>query len=256
MARFDKLELGTKARAGPQKEQAPSRLDEIGWLKKADGHRRRGEYETRYGSFHEPLELDKSLLEGWVGQVQMLVLLDELKESEMWARKALELFPNNGELLAGRAQALCRLGDLKQAHVVSDGALKQAGQSAYRWIVRGELMLAGGQDVERHCFEKARQNSADWLVPLEIALVCLYYNRPSRALDSARQAVEKGPDHYYAWYVQGLCESELGLARPALRSLSRCRELSPGNVEAERLVAKVENGGISIWQLMRRIFRR
>jgi tetratricopeptide (TPR) repeat protein len=254
MARFDKLELGTKPNAAPQTEQAHSPLDEIGWLKKADGHRRRGEFETALRLFSRALELDKSLLEGWLGQVQMLVLLDELKESELWARKALELFPNNGELLAARAQALCRLGDLKQAHVVSDGALKQPGQSAYRWIIRGELMLAGGQDVDRHCFEKARQISADWLVPLEIALVCLYYNRPSRALDSARQAVEKAADQCYAWYVQGLCESELGLARPALRSLSRCRELSPGNVEAERLVAKVENGGIPIWRALRRLF--
>jgi hypothetical protein len=117
-------------------------------------------------------------------------------------------------------------------------------------------MLAGQQDVERHCFEKARQVSADWLVPLEIALVCLYYNRPSRALDSARQAVEKAADQYYAWYVQGLCESELGLAGPALKSLSRCRELSPGNAEAERLIAKIENTGVSIWGTLRRIFRR
>ena len=107
-------------------------------------HRRRGEYETALRLYSRALELDKSLPEGWLGQVQMLVLLDELKEAEMWARKAFELFPNNGELLAARAQALCRLGDSKQAHAVSDGALKQPGQSAYRWIVRGELLLARG----------------------------------------------------------------------------------------------------------------
>jgi hypothetical protein len=86
--------------------------------------------------------------------------------------------------------------------------------------------------------------------------VCLYYNRPSRALDSARQAVEKAADQYYAWYVQGLCESELGLAGPALKSLSRCRELSPGNEEAERLIAKIESAGVSLWRTLRRIFRR
>ena len=61
------------------------------------------------------------------------------------ARKALELFPGHGDLMAGRAQALCRLRDLKRAHEMCDGSLKQSGQSAYRWMVRGELLLAAKQ---------------------------------------------------------------------------------------------------------------
>ena len=48
------------------------------------------------------------LVAGWVGQVQMLVQLQEYPEADLWSRKGLELFPNNGELLAGRAQAFCR----------------------------------------------------------------------------------------------------------------------------------------------------
>ena len=53
--------------------------------------------------YSRALEEDKTLIVGWVGQVQMLVQLGELKEAETWARKALELYPNNPELLAGRA---------------------------------------------------------------------------------------------------------------------------------------------------------
>ena len=39
------------------------------------------------------MENDKSLVVGWVGQVQMLVLLDEGPEADTWCRKSLEPFP-------------------------------------------------------------------------------------------------------------------------------------------------------------------
>jgi hypothetical protein len=43
--------------------------------------------------------------------VQMLVMLGEHREARLWADKALELFSNNGELLAAKAQACARLSD-------------------------------------------------------------------------------------------------------------------------------------------------
>ena len=94
---------------------------------------------------------------GWVGQVQMLVQLEEYPEAELWSRKGLELFPTNGELMAGRAQAFCRMGDMKQAHALCDGSLQQPGQSAYRWLVRGEIMVAARQNMDRYCFDKAQE---------------------------------------------------------------------------------------------------
>ncbi len=100
----------------------------------------------------------------------------------MWGRKGLELFPGNGELMAGRAQAFCRIGDMKQAHALCDGSLQQAGQSAYRWLVRGEIMIAARQEMDRYCFDKAQELDADWLVPLEAARIELYYRRPSLAV--------------------------------------------------------------------------
>src|SRR5689334_12227259 len=86
--------------------------DERHWLRLADADRRNGLFEGALRYYSRALELDKSLVTGWVGQVQMLVALGEYPEAELWSRKALELFKNNAELLAARAQALCRTGDL------------------------------------------------------------------------------------------------------------------------------------------------
>ncbi len=257
MARFDKLEFGV-SRETPGDLTAPRRsnLDASHWMKQADENRRTGHYENALKYYSRALEDDKSLVDGWVGQVQMLVIMEEYKEAELWSRKALELFPANGELLAGRAQAYCRMANLKQAHALCDSATRQSGQSAYRWLVRGEIMVVGKQDTDRHCFDKAQQLDSDWLVPLEIALVYLYYRHRSKALNRVRRAVEMAPDHYYPWYVQGTCQFELGLDTHAQRSFQQCLELCPRHADAESRLAELQRGNWSPGRILRRIFRR
>jgi tetratricopeptide (TPR) repeat protein len=257
MARFDKLEFNTRGRPEPESDEPAGQATDAGyWMNKADQSRRGGLYEGALIYYSRALELDRSLVAGWLGQVQMLVQLDELPEAELWSRKGLELFPNNGELLAGRAQAYCRLGDRKQAQANCDGSLQQAGESAYRWLVRGEIMVATRQAMDAYCFDKAQQLDADWLVPLEVARVYLYYNLPSKALGRARRAVELGPDAHYAWLVQGRCQVDLGLAGPARASLERCLELSPRHAEAQQQLVRLQQWSWSPVKMLRRLFGR
>lgn len=259
MARFDRLEFDQDHdETGPQglgPADDPER-DEFAWLRKADEHRRRGLHENALRYYSRALEVDRSLTAAWVGQVQMLVHLGENPEAELWARKALEVFKGNGDLLAGRAQAMARLGDLKQALELADAALLREGVSAYRWVVRGELLIASRDDVDRHCFDKAVQADRDWLVPLEIALIYLHHEQPSKALLRARQAVETNPGSDYAWYTQGTCERKLNLDRQAETSYLRCRELSPGHVEAGRRLSEIANQGWSLSKSLRRLIGR
>ena len=193
---------------------------------------------------------------GWTGQVQMLVQLEEYPEAELWSRKGLELFPNNGELMAARAQAFCRMGDMQQAHALCDGSLQQAGQSAFRWLVRGEIMVAAGQNMDRYCLDKAQELDTDWLVPLEAARVELYYHRPGKALARIRRALELAPDAPYAWYLQGVCQARFGLTRAARESLQHCLELSPRHAEAEAELQRLGRWSWSPWKLIRRLLGR
>ena len=240
MARFDKLEFGPAREPAPGGEPAGrADRDAAYWIERADDGRRAGLYELALKYYSRALELDKSLVSGWLGQVQMLVLLAEYKEAELWARKALELFPNNADLLAGRAQALCRLADFKAAFAVCDAALREGGQSGYRWLVRGEIMVARNEETAGPCFDKAQQADPDWLVPLEIARVYMHYRLPAKALARARRAVEAATDHAYAWYVQGLCESALGLTRAAGESFRHCLQLSPRHDGAKEKLREI-----------------
>jgi tetratricopeptide (TPR) repeat protein len=271
MPRFDRLEFG-----GPSDDLAPKQrdvarevaaaqaafvdsqlpVDDSGQqsLKRADAERRLGRYENALRQYSRALELDKSLVAGWVGQLQMLVLLDEAPEADVWGRKAIELFPGNGDLLAARAQAVCRVGDLRQAHALIDGAMSAAGKSAYRWLVRGEVLLANRQTVEEHCFAKARQLDADWLVPLEAALIYRHYRVPSKAVMQARLATELAPDQPYAWYLRGSLEAALDQTRLAQKSLEHCLQLSPNHQEAKTLLAELAGGGSILGGVLRRLW--
>lgn len=261
MARFDRLEFDNESEGAPEDIEPASppeaeRGDQAAWMARADDHRRRGLYENALRYYSRALELDRTLVAGWVGQVQMLIHLGEYPEAELWSRKALELFRSQGDLMAGRAQALARIGDQAQAMELADAALRQEGDSAYRWMVRGELLIAGRDDVDRHCFDKAVQADRDWLVPLEIALIYLHHGQPSKALLRARQAVEKSPGSFYAWMIQGDCERATRLDRQARNSYERCLELSPRHQDASRKLAELANQGWSLARGVRRLIGR
>jgi tetratricopeptide (TPR) repeat protein len=239
--RFDKLEFDQPPRDPPGIEpEARVDKDEKYWARLADENRRTGSYEMALRYYSRALEIDKTLVAAWVGQVQMLVQLGEYPQASLWSQKALELFPSHGDLMAGQAQAECRLGNMKKALPLSDGALRQRGESAYRWQVRGELMLSGGQRADRHCFDKAQLADSDWLVPLETAIICCHYKSFSMAQLRAQAAVEKAPGAYYAWYVLGVCQSRLGFDTAARASFTHCLEQCPQHVEARSRLSELE----------------
>jgi tetratricopeptide (TPR) repeat protein len=230
--------------------------DEHYWLKRAEAERRDGLFENALRYYSRTLEVNKAMAEAWIGQIQMLIAMGEYPEAELWARKALELFRNHGDLIAGRAHAVARLGNLSEALPLSDASFKQEGQSAYRWMVRGEIMLARGQDVDQHCFDKATQLDKDWLVALEIGQIYRFRNKPTKALLRVRQAVDRAPDRAYCWYVQGCCEVAVGLYPAAKKSFLQCLELKPGHLEARAQLNRLDAEEWSIRSRLKRLFRR
>jgi tetratricopeptide (TPR) repeat protein len=257
MARFDKLEFrrASTAASDPQGAAAEPH-DDAHWMELAEEHRQRGLYENALRFYSRSLEIDKSLVAAWVGQVQVLILLEEYPQAETWSRTGLNLFPSHADLLAGRAQAFCRLADMGQAQTLCDGALKEDPKSAYAWFVRGELMVAAQQKTDDHCFDNAQHLDPSWRLPLETALVYLHYRSPSKALRRARQAVEQAADEAYAWYVQGLCQIRVGFDQPARESFLRCLELCPGHENAKRRLREIDQLGWSPWRKIRRLFAR
>ena len=241
MARFDKLEYGSNPKKAPRgAEEREVEKNAKYWFQMADRHRRTGHYDNALRFYSRCLEMDRSQVAAWVGQVQMLVQLREYPQARLWSQKALELFPSNSELMAAGAQAECRMGNIKQALVLSDGALQQAGKSAYQWQVRGELAVAGKGRTDRHCFDKAQLADRDWLVPLETGLIYCFYKAYGRGQTRLKQAVEGAPDAYHAWYQLGCCQAKIGLDRAARQSFQHCLELCPQHAEASQKLTELD----------------
>jgi len=243
MTRFRRLEFDRLAPEAPKGGSESRFAGEPDALQQADLFRRGGSYEEALRWYSRALELDRSLAVAWLGQVQMLINLEEFPEAELWSRKAMELFRENGDLMAGRAQALCRMGDLRETLTLSDGSMGQRQQSAYRWMVRGEILLRRGDTMAEPCFDKAVQVDTDWLVPLEIARIYLYYRQFAKALSRVRPVCERVPEQPYVWYLRGCLEKELGFGGQARVSLSRCLELQPKHEAASSRLMELGTGG-------------
>jgi tetratricopeptide (TPR) repeat protein len=254
--RFTRLELDQQLEHQPlsavHASQNLDNRDASYWMTSADTDRRNGYYDNALRHYSRALELDRAIVPGWLGQIQMLIFLEEYPEAELWGRKALELFRNHPGLLAGRSQALCRTGELRQAQALCDASLAQQGQTAYCWIARGEIMLARRDPIEQYCFDKACQIEIDWLINLEIAAIYLHYRIPAKALIHCRAAVEKAPGHAHCWYLQATVEHSMSLTRPAENSFNRCLELKPNHVDARRGLDNLHAGRGFFSRLFRR----
>ncbi|MGL4942114.1 MAG: tetratricopeptide repeat protein [Thermoguttaceae bacterium] len=270
MSRFNRLELPDEANSPPVLGDAKSASASTSptadekryknrpqdWMNDADVHRRRGHYETALRSYGRALECHRSFAPAWVGQAQMLVLLGEPRQAEMWVMSGLKVFPDNADLIAARAQAIVRLGKPTEAIQYSDAAIQGEGNSAYRWQVRGEIMIAKRSTNADHCFDSAEQLDPDWLVKTENANICRFHNVPLKGLRRASAAVAAAIDAPWAWVVQGICQHESGFTAEAIKSFQQAINLAPDFGEARDWLATAQNNGGFFSRVWRRLFRR
>jgi tetratricopeptide (TPR) repeat protein len=261
LKRFEHLELNPSKQPA---ERATAKVatglplggdEDRDWIQRADQERREGHFDNALRLYSRALEIDKSIVAGWAGQVQMLIALEEYPEAELWSRKALELFKNNPALLAGRARAQCRLGEFAASLKTCDAAISQQGLEAAPWIARGELLLAQKQQTEGHCFDKAIQLDRDWLIPLEIGWIYLHYGYPAKALPRFRTASEQASSSAFCWYSQGHCEARMGMGKFAQRSFQTCLTLAPNHSLARQELKTLKTRPDGPFGLLRRLFK-
>jgi tetratricopeptide (TPR) repeat protein len=187
-----------------------------------------GEFEPALQHYTRALGVDRTLVVAWVGQVRMLIELGECLEARMWAEQSIELFRGNGDLLAARAHACLRLRDFSRAMAVSDASVAAPGSSAYRWIVRGEVMLCENQPLAKDCFRRAlAEPESGWFERVTIARCCLHWSHPTAAVEYATEAVGMRPGHHYPWFVLGEAQRALGLSGQAYESFQRSVQIHP-----------------------------
>jgi tetratricopeptide (TPR) repeat protein len=234
MSRFGNLELGGESEdQSPQQEQQPLAKDEAYYFGEARAAFENGNFEQALRYYSKVLEFNPQNAAAWTAQVRMLIELEEFREAKLWADKALERFPREPELLAAKAVALGRIGDLQGALAFSDASIEERGDTAYVWLARGDVMLARKEHRADYCFEKALLLAPkNWFIAWLAARIRSYYNEFVLALKLLQQAVEWNAGHFLLWLELGRCQQALGLVSIAEHSFTQARQLNPQCQEA------------------------
>lgn len=260
MSRFSNLEFDREDESHRElaKGVGGDLIDAQHHFRDAEGHYHEGRFEKALRSYARALEHNSAMAEAWVGQVRMLLELGDAKEAHLWADKALELFRDHPDLLAAKAVALARLGELHDAMKLSDAALAQKGETAWVWQARGEVLLARGQRNEDFCFAKAvALHPKDWFVRVVIGRIYKFYAMAAVALKWLREALGLNAASAFLWAQIAECQVALSLAGEARASYTNALALDsdcPG-ARTALLALECEQPGTAIWRKITRFFR-
>src|SRR5439155_2594663 len=180
---------------------------ELHYLGEAGAAFENANFELALRLYSKVLEFNPQNVAAWTGQVRMLIELNEFKEAKLWADKALERFPHDPELLAAKAVALARAGDVEGAILFSDAAIEERGDTPYVWLARGDVLLARNERRADYCFEKALLLAPrDWFVAWLAARIRYFYEHFALALKLLQQAIEWNAAHFRLWLELGQCQ--------------------------------------------------
>ena len=245
MSRFVNLEFGDESENQSQAGEKALVKDEVYYFAEARTAFETGNFEQGLRFYSKVLEFNPQNAAAWTGQVRMLIELGEYREAKLWADKALERFPNEPELLAAKAVALGRSGDLQGALAFSDASIEERGDTPYVWLARGDVMLARKEHRADYCFEKALLLAPkDWFVAWLAARIRFYYEQFVLALKLLQQAVEWNAGHFLLWLELGQCQQALGLVGLAENSFRQAQQLNPHSSEADLALVQLSAEGV------------
>jgi Flp pilus assembly protein TadD len=259
MSRFVNLEFADGSDHQLEPERKALVKDEAYYLTEARTAFETGNFEPGLRFYSKVLEYNSKNAVAWTGQVRMLIELGEFREAKLWADKALERFPNEPELLAAKAVALGRSGDLTGALAFSDASIEERGDTPYVWLARGDVLLARAEIRADYCFEKALLLAPhDWFIAWLAARIRFYYEQFALALKLIQQAVEANPGNFLLWLEQGHCQQAIGLVGAAEMSFTQARQLNPRSPEADTALFRISNVGMlaRLRGKLRELFKR
>lgn len=210
-----------------------------------------GDFELALRNYSRALEKDSAFFDAWVGQVLMLIELEEYPEAIVWADKALKLFPENPELLAVKAVGCCRNSQMEKAIAYSDNSISKDNVTSRVWLARAEVLLNRKSSVAENCISKAISiaGSMSPVIKLEAARLLRKKRAYSAAMGHLNDVVKVFPRSALSWYELGCCQSMLGLSQ-ARATLEQCLKLRPNWKVAELALANSKGG------FFNRLFRR
>lgn len=243
MDRFSQLEFGETS-PGPKRSQGEPVRDADYFHKEALRYWLAGDFELALRNYSRVLENNSTFFDAWVGQVLMLIELEEYREATVWADKALELFPEHPELFAAKAVACLRDAKAEKAISYSDNSISKDNVTPRVWLARAEVLLNRKSPIADNCISKAISiaGNAAPIIKLEAARVLRKKGSYSAAIGYLNEVVKVFPKSALAWYELGCCQAKLGFPE-ARATLEQSIKLRPDWDTAKAALKKFNKRG-------------
>ena len=243
--RFSHLEFGDKRNDKAGKVRAGEEIRDAEYFQnQAIRYWLAGDFEVALRNYSRSLEQNSSFYPGWIGQVMMLIELEEYKEASVWVDKALEMFPEHPELLAAKAIACARDGKMDKAVGFSDNSISKDNVTACVWLARAEVMLKRRSSIAQNCISKSigcagADGSA---IQLQAGRLLNRAGDYAGALQYLRPASDELPKSALVWFELGKCQA--GMGRPEAKvSFEQAIKLHPNWRQAQDALAKFKSRG-------------
>jgi tetratricopeptide (TPR) repeat protein len=245
MSRFINLEFDGGSGEQSLDAQQGVTLDEHYYMREAQAAFENADFEKALRYFAKVLEFNPQNAAAWAAQVRMLIELAEYREAKIWADKALERFPNEPDLLAAKAVALGRNGDLDTALAFSDASIEERGDTPYVWLARGDVLLARKESLADYCFDKAMMLAhGDWFIAWLAGRIRAYYKQFVLALNLIQQAAAANAGNHVLWLELGRCQEALGFLAPAECSFTQALQLNRQSRAADEALHRLRSHGL------------
>jgi tetratricopeptide (TPR) repeat protein len=244
--RFARLELDEDPRPSAAPRAAGEGPTVAERLARADDARLSGRFEPALRDYARALAEDAHSEAAWLGQLECLLGLGQLREADAWVDRAIATFPTSADLMAMKGLVLARLGDVERALAFIDGALKRSGGGPIVWIARAEALLGRDTRNADFCVRKAiEQAPADPGVRIAIGRAYLSAQLAAPARPHLVEATRLGPQHALGWLYLGLAHERLGLEAAALEAYREAHRLVPEAEEPKLAIARLSEGGLA-----------
>jgi predicted Zn-dependent protease len=161
---------------------------------------------------------------------------------DLWARKALETFPDNPQLIAMRSIGLFRMGHRQEGHDLNDMALERSGESDTVWLARAEVMMQQQRLAAEECLNHARRcTDCEPILLLRAGSACLRHNRLQLGVNQL-DALLASHQSARGWYLLGELRKRLGLVDAARVAYEQAATLAPLNMSYKQAVRSADPG--------------
>ena len=175
----------------------------------AEECRNSGRLSEATGYYEKAVCFDSGLSEGWIGLVDSLVRLGEVKRAHETVERALQLYRLTRPFYALKALVLLHTGREEESLRYSDISIEQDEAGWYPWFVRGEVLLShtpGSARTQnaRHCFERSiNLAEKQWVVCLWVGLVLLIMKHPALAAAYLAESAHLNALNAFTWLKLG-----------------------------------------------------